>query len=332
MRDQEPASGRPKGSLRRWIIQLAGSALVLGLIFWFLPAGEVWEAMTRVPPGLWLLILACFVLGHVVAAFKWWLLTGSGAAVSFVVALRAHFAGLVTNLCLPGLAGGDVVRAGLVLRGSTDKTRIALGSLADRLLDCFGLLLIAGAGAAFLLGDEAFSVVPLINVGLVFLLVLAAIVAFATVLPRLPLERFSFGNAALARLIGKVAEALRGFEAQPGRLMACLTLSVLVQSGFIVLNVALAGAVGVTASAAAWFFAWPLAKLIAILPVSLAGLGVREASLAALLAPLGGAPAPVVAAGLIWQTILIAGGLVGGLALLLTTRSGAAKAQIWIKS
>ena len=90
----------------------------------------------------------------------------------------------------------------------------------------------------------------------------------------------------------------------------------------------LARASGLDLPAAVWFFAWPLAKLIAIVPVSLAGLGVREASLAGLLAPLGADPATVVAVGLLWQSVLLATGLAGGLVLLLVgrNRGGAALA------
>ena len=38
---------------------------------------------------------------------------------------------------------------------------------------------------------------------------------------------------------------------------------------------------------AVWLLAWPLAKLIALAPVSLGGIGVREVALATLLLPCG---------------------------------------------
>ena len=62
------------------------------------------------------------------------------------------------------------------------------------------------------------------------------------------------------------------------------------------LAVMLASGVGVEAPLEIWFFAWPLAKILAIAPVSLGGIGVREASLAALMAPFGADAAGVVAA------------------------------------
>ncbi len=293
---------------RQWIIRVIGSSLVLGLIFWLLPTDELWRAIVNLPPGLWLAVLGVFIAGHVVAAAKWWLLAVRAAGIPFATALRAHFAGLVANLCLPGVAGGDVVRATLVLRGSDDKTRIAVGSLGDRLLDTFGLLLLASAGALFAIDGAERWAGPLPRIAALAAVVLASVWLAAVLLPRLPMKGMT----------AKIADAVAAFRRQPVRLMACLLLSVSVQAIFIILNIALAAACGLDIPPAAWFFAWPLAKLLAVAPISLGGLGVREAGLAALLAPFGAPAAIVVAVGLIWQTILIAGGLIGGGALALS--------------
>jgi uncharacterized membrane protein YbhN (UPF0104 family) len=93
-----------------------------------------------------------------------------------------------------------------------------------------------------------------------------------------------------------------------------------VQAVFVLLNIVLARAVGLDVGPDVWFFAWPLAKLLALAPISISGLGVREAALAALMAPFGANPAVVVAVGLLWQSVLFGGGLVGTLALMLAER------------
>ena len=69
--------------------------------------------------------------------------------------------------------------------------------------------------------------------------------------------------------------------------------------------------VGVTTALAAWFVAWPLSKLIAVLPISLGGIGVREAALVSLLAPYGAPREAVLASGILWQAVLIVTGLAG---------------------
>jgi uncharacterized membrane protein YbhN (UPF0104 family) len=74
-----------------------------------------------------------------------------------------------------------------------------------------------------------------------------------------------------------------------------------------------------------WLFAWPLAKLAAILPLTQGGIGVREAALVALLAPFG-APGPLVlAAGLVWEGIIIAGGSIAGAIALVLRRTGSSR-------
>ena len=59
--------------------------------------------------------------------------------ISGLEAVRAHGAGLFANLCLPSVVGGDVVRAGVVIRDHKRFENIALGSLADRINDSFAL-------------------------------------------------------------------------------------------------------------------------------------------------------------------------------------------------
>jgi hypothetical protein len=84
------------------------------------------------------------------------------------------------------------------------------------------------------------------------------------------------------------------------------------QGGFVLLNAWIGKSIGVSVPLAVWFLVWPLAKLAGLLPISLGGLGVRDATLGALLVPAGVPLALGVVASLIWQSILIAGGLLAG--------------------
>ena len=86
----------------------------------------------------------------------------------------------------------------------------------------------------------------------------------------------------------------------------------MIQSCFIGLNVLIGISTGVGTSVAVWFLSWPLAKLAALLPITLGGLGVRESALILIMSPFGAAPSAIAATSLLWQTILIAGGVFGG--------------------
>lgn len=301
----------PKPRKRRipaiWFVRVSVSAAMLALIFYVVPFESVWAAARQFSLWLWIAALGLFIAGHAAAAAKWRMLIGDG--VSYREAFRAHLAGLAANLALPGVAGGDVVRAGLVMGQAKDKGMLAAGSVADRLLDTFGLLLIAlmGAYAAWTPEMNAGSGLRWLLLATVGLLGAAFVATPA--LDRVLMRRALPGK--VARIVGKLVSAAADLTRQPGRLLFCLGISMAVQCLFVGINIAFAHAAQVEAPVAAWFFAWTTAKIIAIAPISLGGLGVREASMAGLLRPFGADPGQVIAIGLIWQSVLYASGAIG---------------------
>jgi uncharacterized protein (TIRG00374 family) len=304
------ASNPEKSGRRRmsaWIIRLCVSALLLALIFTLVPFADVWAAARQISPLLWLGALGLFLAGHAAAAAKWRILIGGG--ISYRQAFRAHLAGLAANLALPSVAGGDVVRAGLVMKHADDKARLAMGSVADRLIDTLGLVLIALAAGWIAwrprLDSDIWIGWPLLGL----LALVAAGLAGSVALDRFTSRREPSGK--VLRLLAKMTHSAAELARRPDRLLLCLAISMAVQCLFVGINIAFAEAAHIEAPVAAWFFAWTTAKIIAIAPISLGGLGVREASMAALLVPFGADPAQVVAIGLVWQSVLYVSGLIG---------------------
>ena len=301
---------RPKKLPLTWFLRLAVSAVVLIVIFRIVPIEQVWSEARRLSLALWLAALGLFLMGHAAATVKWRLLIGEG--VSFPQAFQAHLAGLAANLCLPGLGGGDVVRAALVFPSAKDASQLVVGSVADRMLDILGLLLIAVAGAFLASRPEQGAQRQLLWVLLAGVVVLVVLFPAAILLDRAVKHTIPRGR--IGRLVVRAASATVYLVRRPGRLVLCLAISMAVQATFVAINIAFALAVQVEAPIAAWFFAWSTAKIVAIAPISLGGLGVREAVMASLLAPFGADPAQVIAIGLIWQTVLYASGLIAVLA------------------
>lgn len=283
---------------------------ILGVTLRLVRFDDFLEAIRKVRLEQWLFVVAVSLLRHFTSAWKWWLLLGEDAKVPFSKAVRAYYWGLFANLYLPGIAGGDIVKATLLARNTNQKTRIVVRSLADRLLDFFSLLLVSLGGALFLIGDDRGTFDLLIRT---FLLTLSA--AFLGIILIGPVaRRFSKlpdfrGKEKLERALVSLLE----IKKRPGIVTAVVIISVLGQVVFVLLNASLARSSTADVTYAAWFFAWPLAKLVAIVPITAAGLGVREGALAALLVPFGANAAHVVAAGLLWQTVVFACGLLSGL-------------------
>lgn len=185
---------------------------------------------------------------------------------------------------------------------------VILGSIADRLIDIVALSLLIGAGVV-LVGNAASGFSPYVVI-LVGILGTGFIVLVLLLVLRRPLHRWP---PRYRRRVGRSLVALRRLWRSPGTALAALLLALLLQCCFVLLNAWIGYAVGIEVAVRVWFFAWPLAKAAALLPISLNGLGVRDAALAALLVPFGATAALGVVASLVWQTVVYAGGLLGGL-------------------
>lgn len=302
---QEARPASPLRLLRSpWVRALLSVTVLAALLAW-IPLDEFGAAITRIPPLVWIASLAAFLAGHAVAAWKWRLLIGLGTVqLPYRTALRFHFAGLFANLFLPSVAGGDVVRAGLALRSSETKEAVVLGSVVDRLIDtaALGTLLLLGAylSTRGLSADDARVLVWLLAI-----LVLLGILGLAVLFLPVPLP------ARLSGLVGRMRHATAALLSRPLVALSAFVLSLGIQASFVLLNAWLGRACGIDVALSAWFFAWPMAKLAAMAPISLAGIGVREAALAAYLGRFGVPSALAVAQGLVWETIVFAGGAFG---------------------
>jgi glycosyltransferase 2 family protein len=316
----------PTHAWRSALLRFAGSVVILGLLFSIVPFHQAWEALRRLPPLVWLALLAAYLCAHLLGAGKYRITLGrAGAGLTFVQALRCYFAGLFTTLMLPSIVGGDVVRVGMALRLAPSPPKRAgaiLGSLVDRLLDVAVLLTLATLGV--ILAPSALS--PdgrrlLLSVGAV---IAAVALLVAAGLWKAGVRRFSYRKR---RWIARLRSAARSMARRPERVVAAYALGLLVQSSFLGLMASLAAACGLHLSFRAWLFAWPLAKLSALAPISQGGIGVREAALAALLAPFGASAGTVVGIGLAWETVIISGGIIAGLLALAIARLPAGQAS-----
>ncbi len=313
---------KPKRSWRGALLRIGGSAGVLGALFWLLPVGKVWAAMRGVSPRAWLLVLTGYMLVHLMAVVKWRILINvAGAELTIGQAARCYFAGLFGNVFLPSIVGGDVVRAGLGLRLGKNKAGLLLGSLIDRVLDVVALGVLAGGGALLVPGalEERSRKVFIGVAGALAAAGLLAIAGGALVF------RKGFSYRMRKRLV-KVRQAIRSVARQPQYMLLSLTLGITVQTGFALLTASLAEECGVHLSPVVWLFAFPISKLWAFLPVTQGGIGVREAALIVLLRPFGVPGALTMASGLVWEAVVLAGGLLGGLISLLVGKAPADRA------
>jgi glycosyltransferase 2 family protein len=298
------------------VTRLAIGIAILALLLTLLPRERIWAAIRSLPPALWLLVVAGYLAAHCLGMMKYRMMVNlGGAGLSYPQAAQCYFGGLFGTLFLPSIVGGDVVRAGVGLRMARHRAGFLLGSLMDRLMDVSALALTASAGALLLPGqlEPRSRRVFLLSTSVLAIGVAVVIVVAAA----LPAGRFPFR---IRRKLARLRQAAHGMRRRPHLVIASLAGGVAVQSSFVMLTAVLANACGLHLRLRVWFFAWPLAKIAALLPLSQGGLGVREAALAALLVPFGAPAALAVAVGLVWQTVIYSGGLISGLLALAARR------------
>ena len=286
----------------RRAVRVVGSAALLAGIIALLPAGALSAAFAQASASVLTIALVTFLLCHVAAAFKWRMLMGRSADLTYLSAVQAHFSGLVGNLSPLGMIGGDLVRAGVAINRSAQPSTIMLTSVVDRIVDSIALVVLAMIGFLWIGGRSTAALVVLGGGAAVSGVGVGVLLLAQSVLRR----------SHNVRLAG-IRDALEMLAAQPGLIARALLLSIVVQGSLITANAYIGASVGVESSFGAWLLAWPAAKLAGYLPIGVAGIGVRETALIALLRPFGGAAGAVMAAGLLWDAVIIAGAISGWL-------------------
>lgn len=299
------------------LLKVLLTVTILGATLSVVGVGGIVDAIKRLDAGSWLFACGCFFAIHALATFKWrFFMRLSGARLGLRDGFRCYAAGLFANLCLPSMIGGDVLRAGLAMAASRQKTAVVLGSIVDRSSDFVGLGLLGLIG--FLVtwrpsggGTHAGGGwTPYLVAGAAAVLAIAGAVI---------LWRRWRPVGKVRRIILEVLVALRRLRNNAMLASAGVLASAFLQFLLILVHRQLGIGIGMPADLGIWLFVWPLAKVAAMLPISLGGLGVREAAFLALGRPFGIEKSVAVATSLAWQAVLLVGGLAGGAVWLLLT-------------
>jgi uncharacterized membrane protein YbhN (UPF0104 family) len=312
------------GALRRAAGSGWGRALVSGAILAaVLLQVDLSHALERAGRAQWPWLVAgvgAFAGAVLLGAARWHLfLAAAGVARSFGQALAAFLAGAFAANLLPTSLGGDAVRGWL---GSPpgSRTRAYASVLVDRVtvLGCalvLAWLALAGAG-----GMPVALVAALGGASGAYGAGLAAVLAAGLVAPRLGASAGRPGALAV-----EAWQAARGSLA--GRLLARTTLLGFAYEALAVTSVwLLARSLAVDVSWPELAVVIPPVLILAALPVSIGGLGVREASYVGLLAPLGVSATEATLLGLVTGLVYALVTLPGALVLARRPRGAAVDA------
>jgi glycosyltransferase 2 family protein len=310
--------------LGRWfvvVLRWAAGLAILGALAHFFPLAALRAAIAQVPASRFAAILLGYLLAHIVGVAKWrMVVNAAGAKLDFATSAQCYAGGLFGTLFLPSIVGGDVVRLAVGLRRSPRPAAVLAGNLVDRVLDVAAQAGLVLAGLDLLPDSLPAEFEEKAENGLLW----AAGVALVLLVAAWLLRRTLLGGRSVRfrRRLARLRHALRAVSRRPLVLVRGWFLATLIQSSLLVLTARLAAYCGLNLPLRVWLFAWPLAKLVAVLPLTQGGIGVREAALVGLLAPFGAPAHLVLAAGLVWEGVILSGGLIAGGAALALRRVG----------
>jgi uncharacterized protein (TIRG00374 family) len=306
---------QPQNKSRAWFITIlrwAAALAVFAVLFHFLPVAPLRAALAHVPPIRFAIILVLYLCAHTIGIFKWRMVVNTaGSQLNVSTSAQCYLGGLFGTLFLPSIIGGDVVRLAVGLRRSPRPAAVLAGNVVDRFIDFTAQGTLVLLGLILLPGSLPEQFAAIARKLMLVCFAIAAIPLLLLVLLWKPL--LAGRSLRFRRRIARFRHAFRSVRRVPQIVILGWLLGVLIQGTFILLNALLAISCGLFLPFRVWLFAWPLAKIAALLPVTQGGMGIREAVLVALLLPFGAPSSLTLASGLIWEGIIIAGGLASGL-------------------
>ena len=304
----DTGSGRSSGSSpgRRRVlfwVKVGVSGLALYLIFRGTDPGRISGLLAGSRKPFWAAAFGLMVLSQVISTFRWQILLRLlDFNLPWPRVFRIYFAGMFFSLFLPTVVGGDGIKTYFI---ASDWKRVPAALytlLADRTigLAALGIYALLGIRAVWEVWPVTLIRGVVFSVGLLYLILL--------LLPRL---------AAPAHMLNR---KLR--EVPPERLFVfwqkwretgkAWLLSLVVHLCLVISHVCLARALDLGIPWPVWAVIYPVTALAAFLPISLSGVGPREAAYVYLIGLSGVSREICLAFGIMWFSIVLASGLVGG--------------------
>ncbi|TMJ01378.1 MAG: flippase-like domain-containing protein [Alphaproteobacteria bacterium] len=299
-----------------WLVAL--KIALPGLVLWLVTRKVDWSSfldiMSRMDIGVIVTAIALITVQNILAGLRWWFVTVRlpNDQLSFWMALRYLYVSVFINQALPSSVGGDAVRMWLAYNSGVPLGNAVKSVLLDRILTMFGLmLLIVGALPVM---DRAIPAAP---GNLLFVLIVLLI---ATGFLALYLARFLAPYAQRPGRLGRLIGFLLGVRTFLLSLRNIVPPTLSAMVGFTMMTLIVyvfARGLGIELPLLQCFVLCPPIFLLAALPISIAGWGVRESGMVVALGYAGVTPEAALVLSVVLGMTVLVGSLPG---LLFMTR------------
>ena len=298
-------------SAKKWLGFAVKAGVTAGLIWYVLrdqDFAEIGGRLLAVSPATVALAILLMAGQSVLAAWRWVIVMRLfGDPLPFPTALRFFFEGLFFNQTLPSTVGGDAVRMYRAVRAGIPLGAGINGVLLDRIAGLFALLLVVAAMQPWL-----YRIVEDTAVRTAFAAVIAlglAGVALLIVFDRLPAGWLRWP---LTRGVAALSAGLRRLFGASSLSAGVLALSLAGHVMMVVSVYLIARELGLGVAFLDCLALVPGVMLVAAVPISIAGWGVREAVMVTAMALIGVQEAGAAGLSILFGLVMLVIGLAGG--------------------
>jgi len=304
------------------VLNIGLKLLVSAGLIAYLASGMDWRELGAVFAGtvLWLFAAAVlfFVLSNCLGAVQWYLLLrAQRLQVTFKQALVFYFVGVFFNNVLLGNIGGDAMRIYDIRRLTGEGSGGVAATIMDRFIGLFSTCFLALAAYPLIASvQRAWLVSVLVPVwlGLIVLLAMGLSRRIGSFLEDLIIR---FLPALVGDLVGRLRRSIVVYRHRVGLLLKVWIISLGVQFCRILVYWSAGLALGMDPGLIFFVCFQPVAAVLAAVPISIGGLGVRENTLVRLFSSVGVGREVSTAMSLLGYVAGILASLLGGIAFVI---------------
>lgn len=280
-----------------FVAKLSVSAISLYIIFSKTDSGQILSILNNINILYFLAAALLYIFSQFIASIRWKLFLPERFRIKKLFLL--YMIGAFFSSFLPGIIGGDVVKAYYLNKDSKNISLTLASIFMDRYMGYVSLMTIGILSFPFALHYFSESVYRWILPIMFAVFVIGSILFFGLQLGK----RF--------RVVSKFYEYFSALKTRKDVIIKSFLISFLVHFINFSKVILLSFAIGEDIPLLVFFFFLPIVITITSLPISIAGLGVREGSVVVLLGLIGVKPEAATALALAWFFSTVVGSLPG---------------------
>ena len=254
---------------------------------------------------------------YVSLGLRWWfLMRVQGITITPPAAVRYNWIGIFFNSVLPGLTGGDLVKMYYMVRQTHKKAAAVATIILDRIVGLVGMGILAIAAVSCSLGNPVLRQIYIPEAVYLFMgaVVLGALVFYSRRLRALFRVEKIIAKLPFSHVLQQFDQAVFLYRFHRGTILGVLVQSIAMHVVNISILYLYGRALGITqVTYVQYLLLVPIIFLMSSLPISLSGLGVREAFFGLLFGLMGAPVTLAVMLSLVFWITQVTASLPGGL-------------------